>query len=263
MKIKNWSKFQHFKDRRPPWVKLYRDLLDDMEWHQLDPLASKVLVTLWLLASEDDEQSGKLPSIKTIAWRLRMSETDVKACISKLSHWLDHDDIIAISEQHQSDTPETETEVETKKEEERETPRKRSAPPAVACPADVDQQAWADWLIVRKKKGAPLTQTARDLMTKEVSKAGWPIDKAIKECCLRSWVSFKADWIMPDERQGAGRQPAETAYQRSMRERMQQAAPEFARRDPSKPMENVIEFFATEVKTQQLEIGHEPTPSMD
>jgi hypothetical protein len=44
---------------------------------------------------------------------------------------------------------------------------------------------------------------------------------------------------------------------------MQQAAPEFARRDPSKPMENVIEFFATEVKTQQLEIGHEPTPSMD
>jgi hypothetical protein len=129
MKIKNWSKFQHFKDRRPPWVKLYRDLLDDMEWHQLDPLASKVLVTLWLLASEDDEQSGNLPSIKTIAWRLRMSETDVKACISKLSHWLDHDDISVISEQHQSDTPETETEAETKKEVGGESPRKRSAPP--------------------------------------------------------------------------------------------------------------------------------------
>ena len=27
MKIKNWSKFQHFKDRKPPWVKLYPGLM--------------------------------------------------------------------------------------------------------------------------------------------------------------------------------------------------------------------------------------------
>ena len=126
MKIKNWAKFQHFKDRRPPWVKLYRDLLDDMEWHQLDPLSSKVLVTLWLLASEDENQEGKLPTAKTIAWRLRMSETEVLDCISKLSHWLEHDDIAAISIGYQSDAPETET--ETKKETER-APRKRSDTP--------------------------------------------------------------------------------------------------------------------------------------
>jgi hypothetical protein len=31
IRIKNWAQFQHFKDRKPPWVKLYRDLLDDME----------------------------------------------------------------------------------------------------------------------------------------------------------------------------------------------------------------------------------------
>jgi hypothetical protein len=116
MKIKNWSKFQHFKDRRPPWVKLYRDLLDDMEWHDLDPLSSKVLVTLWLLASEDDEQQGKLPNIKTLSWRLRLPQEQVLNCINKLSHWLEQDDINLISSGYQDDLPETETERETERE---------------------------------------------------------------------------------------------------------------------------------------------------
>jgi hypothetical protein len=116
MKIKNWSKFQHFKDRRPPWIKLYRDLLDDMEWHDLDPLSSKVLVTLWLLASEDDEQQGKLPNIKTLSWRLRLPQEQVLNCINKLSHWLEQDDINLISSGYQDDLPETETERETERE---------------------------------------------------------------------------------------------------------------------------------------------------
>jgi len=106
MKIKNWSKFQHFKDRRPPWIKLYRDLLDDMEWNTLDPVASKVLVSLWLIASEDENQEGGLPDIKTLAWRLRMTEKQVLEHISKLSHWLNQDDIKLISSQYQDDAPE-------------------------------------------------------------------------------------------------------------------------------------------------------------
>ena len=113
MKIKNWTKFQHFKDRRPPWVKLYRDILDDLEWHELDPLAAKVLVMLWLIASEND---GRIPDNKTLAFRLRLTEVKTKEIIIKLSHWLEHDDINAISDQYQSDSTETERETETKKE---------------------------------------------------------------------------------------------------------------------------------------------------
>ena len=119
MKIKNWSKFQHFKDRRPPWVKLYRDLLDDMEWHLLDPAASKVLVSLWLIASEDENQDGTLPDIKTLSWRLRMSESELTSQINKLSHWLDHVDINPISTQYQDDMTE-------KRREEKETEVEKS-----------------------------------------------------------------------------------------------------------------------------------------
>ena len=113
MKIKNWTKFQHFKDRRPPWVKLYRDILDDLEWHELDPLAAKVLVMLWLIASEDD---GRIPDTKTLAFRLRLTEIKTKEIVIKLSHWLEHDDISVISDGYQVDLLETERETETKKE---------------------------------------------------------------------------------------------------------------------------------------------------
>ena len=129
MKIKNWSKFQHFKDRRPPWIKLYRDILDDIDWHQLDPLASKVLVMCWLIASEYD---GQLPDMKTLAFRLRMSEKQTSECVSKLFHWLDQDDIDVISDRYQDDAPETETERET----ETETKERQKSNRGTRLPAD-------------------------------------------------------------------------------------------------------------------------------
>jgi len=109
MQIKNWKKFQHFKDRKPPWVKLYRDLLDDIEWFELDPKAAKVLVMLWLIASEDD---GNIPTAKQLAFRLRMSEKETEVCISKLSHWLEQGYNDVISTRYQDDAPETERETE-------------------------------------------------------------------------------------------------------------------------------------------------------
>lgn len=105
LRVKNWHKFQHFKDRRPLWVKLYRDLLDDIEWHELDPVAAKALVMIWLIASESE---GALPGNKELAFRLRLSEKQTKTVVSNLSHWLDQDDIKLISDEHQVDALETE-----------------------------------------------------------------------------------------------------------------------------------------------------------
>ena len=189
--IKNWNKFQHFKDRRPPWIKLYRDLLDDLEWHQLDPLAAKVLVMLWLIASESD---GNLPEIKTLAFRLRMSEKDVAQSVSKLSHWLDQDDIKAISQRYQDDLPETET--ETKKE-------KRES--VAIAPVSVDKSVWEDFLKIRKAKRAPMTATALEAIKREAEKAGWPLNDALRECVTRGWQGFKADWV--EHRKSTGPDP--------------------------------------------------------
>ena len=113
MKIKNWKKFQHFKDRKPPWVKLYRDLLDDLDWHNLDPKYAKNLVMMWLIASEDKAGEGSLPDRKCLAFRLRVSEKELDETLQHLSDWVVQDDIKTISDGYQSDSPETETETET------------------------------------------------------------------------------------------------------------------------------------------------------
>ena len=113
MRVRNFNKFQHFKDRRPPWIKLYRDLLDDVEWFELDDKSSKTLVMLWLIASEDHTSEGQLPDVKTLAFRLRIKESELKQRLTKLDKWLIHDDISVISGRYQDGLPETETETET------------------------------------------------------------------------------------------------------------------------------------------------------
>jgi hypothetical protein len=121
MRVKNWEKFQHFKDRRPPWIKLYRDLLDDVEWHELSGDDSKTLVMIWLIASEG---LGELPDKKSLSFRLRMTTKQLEAALNRLSHWLITDryqDDIKVSQiksvadvsNHQETETETETETES------------------------------------------------------------------------------------------------------------------------------------------------------
>ena len=110
MRIKDWGKFQHFKDRTPPWTKLYREILNDPDWHELDGESAKVLVMLWLLASEDELHNGALPSVRKLSFRLRMTESKLNQTLNKLSHWLIRDDIAPISERYQDGPSETETE---------------------------------------------------------------------------------------------------------------------------------------------------------
>ena len=87
-KVKNWASYQHYKNRRPPWIKLYRDLLDDIEYHNLNPESAKYLILIWLIASESPEKEGELPDPKTMAFRLRLSEDKMLSILSSLGHWL-------------------------------------------------------------------------------------------------------------------------------------------------------------------------------
>lgn len=103
MRIKNYSRFQHFKDRSPPWVKLYRDLLDDPDWHELDDRSSKILVMLWLIASEDENKDGVLPDDRKLCFRLRIKKSELDQVVTNLSHWLEHFDDGLITSCYQDD----------------------------------------------------------------------------------------------------------------------------------------------------------------
>ena len=112
--IKNWRRFQHFKDRRPPWIKLYRELLDDRQWHELPPECSKLLIGLWLFASEQHVEGTITGDIEDIAFRLHRTVDEVWPLLQTMAlhGFIDissDDDVNVISERHQSDAPETET----------------------------------------------------------------------------------------------------------------------------------------------------------
>jgi hypothetical protein len=52
--VKNFEKFQHYKDRSPPWIKLYNETLDDYEFGRLHDASKLHLIGIWLLASRSD-----------------------------------------------------------------------------------------------------------------------------------------------------------------------------------------------------------------
>ena len=71
--IKNWSRFQHFKDRDPIWIKLYRSILTDPDVMSLTPEAFRTLVLLWLVAARGN---GALPDLDSIRFHLRDATFD-------------------------------------------------------------------------------------------------------------------------------------------------------------------------------------------
>lgn len=58
-RIKNWTKHQHYKDRRPPWIKLHNSLFDDYEFQCLQDASKLQLIAIWLLASRSNHFSDK------------------------------------------------------------------------------------------------------------------------------------------------------------------------------------------------------------
>lgn len=57
-KVRNFEKFQHYKDRSPPWIKLYNETLENYEFGSLNDATKGQLIGIWLLASRTD---NKLP----------------------------------------------------------------------------------------------------------------------------------------------------------------------------------------------------------
>jgi uncharacterized protein YdaU (DUF1376 family) len=74
---------------------------------------------------------------------------------------------------------------------------KRESATVVACPSDVGEQVWQDWLSLRKAKKASVTSTVLDGARAEADKLGWPLEKFLIEWCTRGSQGLKAEWVVP------------------------------------------------------------------
>lgn len=78
--VKNFARFQHYKDRAPPWIKLYNELLDDYEFGRLPDASKMHLIAIWLLASRSE---NKIPY--DAAWVARRINANTKVDLTLLA----------------------------------------------------------------------------------------------------------------------------------------------------------------------------------
>ena len=66
----------------------------------------------------------------------------------------------------------------------------------IAKPEGLADLLWKDFLILRKSKKLPVTQTAFDGIAREAKKANKSLADVIQICCERGWGGFKAEWLV-------------------------------------------------------------------
>lgn len=68
-KVRNWERFQHYKNRNPPWIKLHYEILTSKDWVTLSDASRVLAVACMLLASRNN---GIVPNdpeyIKRVAY---------------------------------------------------------------------------------------------------------------------------------------------------------------------------------------------------
>ena len=67
-------------------------------------------------------------------------------------------------------------------------------------PRNVSKKTWDDFLVHRKNKKAPLTETAFIGIKNEVKKTSISLEEALVMCQARGWQSFKSDWVVDKQK---------------------------------------------------------------
>jgi hypothetical protein len=145
---KNWSDFQHYKDRSPVWIKLHRKILDNRDFHRL-PVASRALAPmLWLLASEYD--GGEIPlDYDLIAFRLRMTEVEAQEALTPL---IDKEFFVVVHEASATLAECLPREEKSRDRERVETEKKKKS--ARATPDGYSAEFEEAWRVYPKRPGA-------------------------------------------------------------------------------------------------------------
>ena len=119
MKINEWGKYQSYKDRKPPWIRFHRAILDNYKFQMMSADARAILPMLWLLACEHkDPSSGVVDApMEEISFRLRQTEKLLKVVFEELqvAGFIKCNEFVTkpLRDSNQTVTPETETETET------------------------------------------------------------------------------------------------------------------------------------------------------
>lgn len=191
--VKNWESFQHYKDRNPPWIKLHNHLLDNYEFECLPDNTKCHLLCIWMLASRTNNEM-----VYDNAWIKRKiganSNVDLKSLellgfIEVQSKEHDASNALVSEEKRRG---------ETEKRRDREEEIVSQSLDFSSWPSKPDQQVLNDWLAMRKRLKANVTQTVINRLAKQLTiahKYGFSVDECLSECQVRNWRGFEYEWM--------------------------------------------------------------------
>jgi hypothetical protein len=262
---RNWSDFQHYKNRCPPWIRLHRKLLDNKDFQRL-PVESRALAPmLWLLASESVD--GVIDAtLDDLAFRLRSSEPEItlalRPLVEKGFFSMEQDASSVLATRRQSAEPETEAERETEREAEaqfgqaaaaakpKRAGKPKAEPPASSLVWVAYATAYRDRYGVEPVRNAPvnaqLAQVVGRIPASEAPLiAAWYVGLDDRfyvaaghstALLLRDCEALRTRWVTNRQRPFLNEQPpqttAESAHQRGQRQRMSEFAPGVAAEAP-------------------------------
>lgn len=131
-----WDRFQHYRDRTPPWIKTYVDLLANDDYLELSGHCRSILHGLWL---EYASSHCRLRlDTATLSSRLHLRVTT--AHIEALNHagFLTLSASAPLAPRYQ-DASDTRARGETEKEKEQETPKPPYRKPKKRVASDIDK----------------------------------------------------------------------------------------------------------------------------
>lgn len=180
LKIKNWSIYQHYKDRNPPWIKLHFSLLSSKDWVMLDNDARVLAIASMLIASHN-EVPGEFEADPDYFQRV--------AYLKKKPDWKPLIDIGFLEGasdclQMLAEARPEERRGETEKEE-----RQRAQAPFV-IPGFIKPDDWSAFEEMRKKIRKPMTDRARQNIVaklKKMEESGVDVSEVLNRSINNSW----------------------------------------------------------------------------
>lgn len=130
--VKNWAKFQHYKNEKPAWIKCYRDLLSDVDFLSLSLSERGKLLCLWLAAAQTNNKiSADEEKLKIL---LRSSDVSITKLVKAGFIAFTGDSIDSLGTLYKDSRETLVLEETEKRREELETEEEESALESVAPP---------------------------------------------------------------------------------------------------------------------------------
>lgn len=182
--LTNWDRFQHYKDRDPPWIKLYRDLLTSESWVLGTDLSRVVQVASVLLAPRYTNSIPLNFRLLKQVMSLDCKEAEFMAAIEHLERYkfleIQHDD--------ESRKRDASNALATCTSEKRREDQRREEKTAPAEPvAGLDLGSWERWVEYRSEIRKALKPASIPAAQKAMAAFGPDQAKVVEQSIANGW----------------------------------------------------------------------------